>query len=186
MSEIVAPSSSCSSNRHPRVRCNYSSVLYMSLYVRIECLVLKTDMSIMMIIIRHDFICSWSSFLTEHCCDSVAYPGFFSGCPEPPRPWFFLLSGGWHPYWHRPYPNTQPLHFATFGNPLRPTLDTPLVSSGVYGYVHSCYILLQYAYGENDSYSWLWFGSAMSNRAEKDAVRWCHLTHQVFAGGISS
>ena len=23
---------------------------------------------------------------------------------------------------------------------------------------------------------------AMSNRAEKDAVRWCHLTHQVFAG----
>ena len=22
----------------------------------------------------------------------------------------------------------------------------------------------------------------MSNRAEKDAVRWCHLTHQVFAG----
>ena len=27
---------------------------------------------------------------------------------------------------------------------------------------------------------------SMSNRAEKDAVRWCHLTHQVFAGGISS
>ena len=23
---------------------------------------------------------------------------------------------------------------------------------------------------------------SMSNRAEKDAVRWCHLTHQVFAG----
>ena len=27
---------------------------------------------------------------------------------------------------------------------------------------------------------------SMSNRAEKDAVRWCHLTHQVFAGGIGS
>ena len=26
----------------------------------------------------------------------------------------------------------------------------------------------------------------MRNRAEKDAVRWCHLTHQVIAGGISS
>ena len=25
--------------------------------------------------------------------------------------------------------------------------------------------------------------NSMSNRAEKDAVRWCHLTHQVFAGG---
>ena len=24
--------------------------------------------------------------------------------------------------------------------------------------------------------------NSMSNRAEKDAVRWCHLTHQVFAG----
>ena len=28
--------------------------------------------------------------------------------------------------------------------------------------------------------------ATMRNRAEKDAVRWCHLTHQVFAGGISS
>ena len=27
---------------------------------------------------------------------------------------------------------------------------------------------------------------AMSNRAEKYGIRWCHLTHQVFAGGISS
>ena len=26
----------------------------------------------------------------------------------------------------------------------------------------------------------------MNNRAEKDAVRWCHLTHQVFAGRFSS
>ena len=26
--------------------------------------------------------------------------------------------------------------------------------------------------------------NVMSNRAEKDAVRWCHLTHQVFAGRI--
>ena len=25
----------------------------------------------------------------------------------------------------------------------------------------------------------------MRNRAEKDAVRWCHLTHQVFAGRAS-
>ena len=25
-------------------------------------------------------------------------------------------------------------------------------------------------------------GEIMSNRAEKDAVRWCHVTHQVFAG----
>ena len=30
------------------------------------------------------------------------------------------------------------------------------------------------------------FCHPMSNRAEKDAVRWCHVTHQVFAGGISS
>ena len=28
--------------------------------------------------------------------------------------------------------------------------------------------------------------STMSNRAEKYAVRWCHLTHQFIAGGISS
>ena len=27
--------------------------------------------------------------------------------------------------------------------------------------------------------------NVMSNRAEKDAVIWCHLTHQVFAGRIS-
>ena len=31
-----------------------------------------------------------------------------------------------------------------------------------------------------------WRRTAMSNRAEKDAVRWCHVTHQVFAEGISS
>ena len=26
----------------------------------------------------------------------------------------------------------------------------------------------------------------MRNRAEKDAIRWCHLTHMFIAGGISS
>ena len=35
------------------------------------------------------------------------------------------------------------------------------------------------AFGFNNRLS---FSVSMSNRAEKDAVRWCHLTHQVFAG----
>ena len=40
--------------------------------------------------------------------ESVAYPGEFSGCPEPPPPpaMIFFKLEGLHPYMHRPSPAT--------------------------------------------------------------------------------
>ena len=73
-------------------------------------------------IVRPYFTFMWCNIIVS----SGVSRGVFWLPGNPPPGHDFFYSGGWHRYWHRPSPAIYICDF--WKPPLRPTLDTPLVS----------------------------------------------------------